>query len=433
MRFDRGVDPEAVASAAARASALIAGWSGGTVLAGTVDVGELPARRSVAVRPGRASMLLGVDLAPVEVREALGRLRIPAVEEDDRIVAEVPSHRPDLTLEVDLVEEVGRATGYDRVPSSLPGIRQAGGLTLEQRLRRRITDLLVAAGLWETQAYPFVSAEDLAAFTTPDRSPVRMANPISADDAFLAPSLLPGLLRAARRNVAHRRTSVRLFASGQTFAGRDGAPEEEERVAVLLTGPAGEEWPAERRELAFLDAKGVLEHLLDGLGVTWSFGAPLEDPWHAGRSAAVMVSGQTAGELGEVHPSVGGRFDLPGRVAAFELLVRPLTGAAATAPTYREVSRFPPVHRDVAFLVDRDVPTGAVRASLVDAAGDLLDRVVLFDVFEGDPLPPGKRSLAYSIDLRALDRTLTDDEADRAVRGIADRIAADFGGELRAG
>jgi phenylalanyl-tRNA synthetase beta chain len=434
MRFDRGVDPEGIGVAASRAAALLVEWAGGEVLRGAVEVGAVPERRTIAVRPGRASMLLGLELSAAEVREALGRLRIPATEEADGVVTELPSYRVDLEREVDLIEEVGRSVGYDRVPSRLPGIRQAGGLTPEQRMRRRIGDLLAGAGLWEAQGVPFASAAALEVVPADERPPVRMANPISADDAYLQTSLLLGLLRAAQRNVAHRRTSLRLFEIGVTFVSADALPVEEERVAVLLTGPAVEGWPGDPREQDFVDAKGTLEHLLGGLGVrTWSLGEPLGRPWHPGRSAAVTVGGQAAGELGELHPRVAEGFDLPGRVAAFELRVAPLVAEAAGAATYVEVSRFPPVHRDLAFLVDRDVPAGSVRTAILQAAGDLLDRAVLFDVFEGAPLPAGKKSLAFSLDFRAPDRTLTDREADERVRAVADRLAGDFGAELRAG
>jgi phenylalanyl-tRNA synthetase beta chain len=377
-------------------------------------------------------MLLGVEVSSAGVREALGRLRIPATEEGERVVAEIPSYRVDLVREVDLIEEVGRSVGYERVPSTLPGVRQAGGLTADQRLRRRIADLLAGAGLWETHAVPFASAEDFA--LVPGRQPVRMANPISADAAGLQASLLPGLLRAAMRNVAHRRTSVRLFEIAVTFAAGDPDPVEEERVAVLLTGPVGEGWPAERRDRDFLDAKGLLEHLVDGLATAGlELGGPAALPWHPGRSASVTIGGGPAGEVGELHPRVARRFDLPGRVAAFELRVAPLVAASGAEPRYRDVSRFPPVHRDVAFVLDAEVPAGVVRAALVEAAGGLLDRAALFDVFEGEPLPEGKRSLAFSLDFRASDRTLMDQEVEDRVRAIADRLAADLGAELRAG
>ncbi|MGH2765534.1 MAG: phenylalanine--tRNA ligase subunit beta [Actinomycetota bacterium] len=434
IRFDRGVDPEGVAAAAERAAVLIAQWAGGRVLEGSVDVGEAPPRRTAAVRSPRASMLLGVDLTQADVREALGRLRIPARDAEGEVVAEIPSYRVDVVQEVDLIEEVGRAVGYDRVPSSLPGIRQAGGLTREQRMRRRIADLLAGAGLWEVHSVPFASSADLAVVPPAERPPVRMGNPISGDDAYLQTGLLPGLLRAARRNVAHRRTSVRLFEIAVTFEAEATEPVEEERVAVLLTGPVGEGWPSERRGHDFLDVKGVLEHLLDGLGADgMALGEPAGPPWHPGRSVRVSVGGDPAGVVGELHPGVAARFDLPGGVSAFELRVGPLLAASGAEARYRDVSRFPPVHRDVAFVLDRQVPAGSVRAALVEAAGDLLDRAMLFDVFDGEPLPEGSRSLAFSLDFRAPDRTLTDDEVEERIRAIANRLAADFRAELRAG
>jgi phenylalanyl-tRNA synthetase beta chain len=431
IRFERGADPEAVAPAAARAAALIADWSGGSVLAGAVDVGVAPPRRTVSVRPSRASMLIGTELTASEVREALGRLRLPAAEEGEEVVVEVPGYRVDLEREVDLIEEVARVTGYERVPSTLPGVRQVGGFSREQRLRSRIADLLSGAGLLETRSVSFGPETD--AELVPDASAIRVANPVSEEDAALRASLLPGLLRSARRNVSVGRTSLRLFEAGRTFSAGEPDPVEEERVAVLLTGPHAEGWPAEPRDQDFLDAKGALEHLLSGLGVEWAVGEGAARPWHPGRSFEVLVAGEPAGRAGEIHPAVAEAFDLPSVAAGFELRLEPVLGAARDLVQYREVSRFPPARRDVAFLVAREVPAGPLRDALVQAAGDMLERAVLFDVFEGDPVPEGKRSLAFALDLRAPDRTLTDEEADRIVRAIAERLAADFEAELRSG
>jgi phenylalanyl-tRNA synthetase beta chain len=372
-----------------------------------------------------------VELTASEVREALGRLRLPATEEDDRVMVEVPGYRVDLEREVDLIEEVARITGYENVPSTLPGVRQAGGLSREQRLRRRISDLLSGAGLLETRALSLVPETDAALI--PASRPIRVANPVSEEDASLRASLLPGLLRAARRNVSMGRTSLRLFEAGRTFTGGEPDPLEEERVAILLMGSASEGWPAEARAQDFLDAKGLLEHLLSALGVDWAVGEAPAKPWHPGRSFLVVVEGEAVGECGELHPSVAGSFDLPSVAAGFELRMDPLMAAARDSVDYREVSRFPPVRRDVAFLFGRDAQAGPVQDALAQAAGDLLERAVLFDVFEGAPLPEGRKSLAFALDLRAPDRTLTDQEADQVVRAIAERLKADFGAELRAG
>lgn len=434
VRFERGADPEAVARAATRAAVLIRDWAGGTILAGAIDVGEAPPRRTLAVRPERASALIGTDITSAEVREALGRLRLQATDRDRDVVVEVPGYRIDLEREVDLIEEVARVAGYDRVPSTLPGVRQAGGLRREQRLRRRVRDVLAGAGLIETSSSSFAAAADLRLFEDGRRHGVRIANPVSEEEAYLRTSLLPGLLRAARRNVAHRHTSVRLFEVGRTFTAEGADPEEAERLAVLLSGPAAEEWPGEPRPLDFLDAKGVLEHLFRALGVRrWGLSELGFSPFHPGRCTQIVLEGQPAvGELAELHPGVAETFDLPDRVAVFELRLDPLVGEAADEVVYREVSRFPPLRRDLAYEVDRVVPAGAVRDALVEEAGALLDRVLLFDVFEGPPVPEGRKSLAVHVDFRAPDRTLTDEEADARVGAITERLRRDFGAQLRA-
>jgi phenylalanyl-tRNA synthetase beta chain len=432
VRFERGADAEAVQPAAARAAALMVAWAGGTVLSGEIDVGEAPPRRSVAIRPPRAAALLGVTLSGGEVREALERLRLPAKEEDDRVTVEVPGYRVDLEREEDLIEEVARIRGYDGIPSSLPGVRQAGGLTREQRRHRRLRDGLVRAGLFETQSTTFGSAADLAVYEDERREGIRVANPVSEEDAYLRTGLLPGLLAAARRNADHRNPSARLFEVGHVFLRGEPDPVEEEWAAILLAGAPAVGWPSARSEHDFRDAKGVLEHLMDVLGVEeWSLREPGNSPYHPGRSAVVLLGDQRIGEVGELHPGVTRGLGLDGRVAVFELLVGPVLRAARGEVRYREMSRFPPVHRDLAFLVDREVRAGDVHRVLVDAAGDLLDRAVLFDVFEGAPLPEGKVSLAFSVDFRAADRTLTDQEAEQIVRAISERLGREFGAELR--
>ncbi|HYH27360.1 MAG TPA: phenylalanine--tRNA ligase subunit beta, partial [Actinomycetota bacterium] len=431
VRFERGADPEAVAPAAARAARLIAEWSGGTVLAGEVDAGSVPERRSLDVRPSRAELLIGTPLRSQDIREALGRLRLPSREHAEVVTVEVPGYRFDLEREADLIEEVARVRGYMDLPSTLPGIRQAGGLSAEQRVARRMRDALVRAGMFEARSTSFVSDRDLSIFEDARRDGLRVANPISEEDARLRTALLPGLLAAARRNLAHRNPSARLFEVGHVFL---PGPVEAERVAIVLAGSVAEEWSGERRGFDVLDAKGVLEILMQVLGLaTWSTGEAPGAPYHPGRSAAVLLDGEPIGALGEIHPGVAEALDLPGRVAAFELDARALIEGARTAIQTTEPSRLPPVHRDLAFVVDAGTPAGEVRAAVVEAAGGLLDRIALFDVFEGDPLPPGKKSLAFSLDFRATDRTLTDDEVEPLVAGISSALASRFGAELRTG
>lgn len=434
IRFERGADPEAVATAAARAAELIAEWAGGTVLSGEIDVGGLPPRHRVAVRPDRATLLLGMEVSSSDVLDAMGRLGIDAVEEAGAVEVEVPGRRVDLRIEADLIEEVGRVRGYDSLPSELPGVAQVGGLDHEQRVRRGLQDALVRAGLMQIQSVSFASRDDLDLFDDDRREGVRVANPVSEEQAFLRASLLPGLLRAAALSIGQRRAAIRLFEHGHVMRAEATGVREDDSVAALMTGPALEEWPADRRPQDYLDAKGALERLLEELGIPGSrLGGPAGGPYHPGRSTAILLEGERIGEVGELHPAVGERFDVPGRVAAFELRTTPLVATAIERVEMEPVSRFPPVRRDLAFVVDRSVRAGDLRAALGEEGGPLLDRVVLFDVYDGEPLPEGKRSLAFAVDFRADDRTLTDEEVGEIVARIADRLAADFGAELRAG
>ncbi|HXF72409.1 MAG TPA: phenylalanine--tRNA ligase subunit beta, partial [Actinomycetota bacterium] len=354
-------------------------------------------------------------------------------EADGALEAEVPGFRPDLELEEDLIEEVIRVQGYDRVGERLPPVRQAGGVPPERRLRDRIRRALVRAGLFETQAYSFAGPDDLALLGQGEGDAVRIANPLSADQRFLRTSLLPGLLAALRTNRARQVRWAALFEIGRTF--HPGEPVREvERVALALAGEASRGFPEPARPFDVLDAKGALEVLFEALGIPgYALGEPPGPPFHPARSAVVLLGGEPAGVLGELHPRAAEGLDLAGRVALAELEVEVLGRHAGTATLVRELPRFPPVRRDLAFLVPEGTPAGEVRAALVEAGGGLVDACVLFDVFAGAPLPEGRKSLAFSVDLRAPDRTLTDEEAERVVARIVERLARDFGAELRAG
>ena len=431
-RFERGADPEGVARAADRAIALMAWWAGGTVLSGAVDVGSAPRRRRVRVRPERATLVVGLPLTMEDVSSSLQRIEIGATAADGVVEAEIPGFRPDLEQEDDLVEEVIRVLGYERVGETLPAIRHPGGVPEPYRFRRRIREALAAAGLLETTSYSFASAADL--HLTGDRDAVRVANPLAADDAYLRTSLVPGLLRAVGQNMARQARAVALFELGRVFFPADPV-EEHDRVAAALSGQAATGYPEPARDFDFSDAKGVLEVLLDGLGVSgWELGdPPPRHTFHPARSASVYVGGELAGEVGELAPRLLEELDLPRRVALFELEVAVLAKNRRDRVRYRQISRHPPNRRDLAFIVDASVAAGELRRAMVDAGGPLVDEVVLFDVFTGAPVPGGKKSLAFSVDLRAPDRTVPDEEADAAVRQIVERLRRDLGAELRAG
>jgi phenylalanyl-tRNA synthetase beta chain len=351
--------------------------------------------------------------------------------EGDVVRVEIPGYRPDLEREVDLIEEVVRVQGYEHVGSSLPPVRQAGGLPERYAFLGRIRRSLVRAGLREVRQIPFVSDADLK--LVGDRDAVRVTNPLQPDDAWLRTRLLPGLLEAAGRNARRGVRSVAIFEVSNVFRLETDGPRESPAVGIVLTGLADEGWSGSERAHDVFDAKGIVEELLDGLRIEWKLGESPGPPLHPGRSASVRAGGEAIGAFGEIQPDVAEAFDISGRVAVAELDVAGLMRLARDTFEVRDASRFPPVRRDLAFVVGAATPAGDVHAALEDAAGALLGSATIFDVHIGPPLPEGKKSLAFSVDFRAPDRTLTDAEAHEAVAAIVDRLTREFGAELRSG
>ncbi|HEX2089812.1 MAG TPA: phenylalanine--tRNA ligase subunit beta [Actinomycetota bacterium] len=432
-RFERGTDPEGVVRAGDRAAALMTEWAGGQVLSGVIEVGDAPPRRRLSVRPERAALIIGNAVTTSAIVEALGRLGIEASSAGDEAVEiEVPGYRVDLEREVDAIEEVARIQRYETLASTLPAIKQAGGLQVSYARRRRLRDALVRAGLRESTSFSFGSRADLALMGNDEAEAIRVLNPLASDQAFLRTTLLPGVLRAVQRNLARQVRGVAIFEVGRVFGADGDGRAEREHAAFVLAGDALPAFPGGRRDHDFFDAKGVVESVMDDLGVErWELGPPLDRPFHPARSASVVIRGQRAGVLGELHPAVAEELDLPARAAAGELDVAVLSADGGESVRYTEVPRFPPVRRDLAFVLPGETPAGAVEQSLVEAGGGLVGSIMVFDVFTGSGIPEGKKSLAFSLDFRAPDRTLTDEEAEQAVQRMVARVERDFGGQLR--
>jgi phenylalanyl-tRNA synthetase beta chain len=299
---------------------------------------------------------------------------------------------------------------------------------------RRTRDTLVRAGLREAKPLPFVSEQDLALMG--DRDAISLTNPLRAEEAWLRTGLLPGLLHTVARNQRWGTGSVAIFEVGTVFRSADPV-EERRHVGLVLCGAAGEGWTADDRAFDVLDARGVVESLLEELGVGggeeggWTLGDPPGEPFHPGRSARVLLAGRPVGIVGELHPREASSLEIDGRVAVAELELEPLRVAADRAFRLVEVPRFPPIRRDLAFVLDEGVPAGAVQAVLEAAAGELLDRSLLFDVFRGEAISDGRKSLAFALEFRAPDRTLTDEEVEPIVATIVDRLRSELGAELR--
>jgi phenylalanyl-tRNA synthetase beta chain len=443
-RFERGTDPEGVERGARRCAALIAGWTGARVLTGAAQAGGPPERRHVSMRASRATALLGYPVSPSDAAAVFDALRMTHRESSDVVEVEVPGYRVDIEREVDLIEEVVRIQGYERVGATIPRSPEPGGLPDSYAFARRVRDALVRAGLREAKPLPFVSEYDLASMG--DRDAIRLANPLRAEEAWLRTRLLPGLLHTVARNQRWGTGSVSIFEVGTVFRSADPV-EERRQVGLVLCGAAGEGWTADDRAFDVLDARGIIETLLEDLGVEgqgkhgqggqgqgeqgWTLGEPLSEPFHPGRSARILLGDRPVGIMGELHPRKASSLDIEGRVAVAELELEPLRAAASRDFRLVEVPRFPPIRRDLAFVIDEDVPAGAVRAALESAAGELLDRSLLFDVFRGDAIPDGRKSLAFALEFRAPDRTLTDEEVEPLIGTIVDRLRTELGAELR--
>jgi phenylalanyl-tRNA synthetase beta chain len=437
-RFERGTDPEGLEAGADRGAQLMAAWAGGSVARGLAEDGSAPPRRHVSIRPSRASALLAYDVPRSDVEGVFDRLRMThdASGGDDgdgeRVDVEVPGYRVDIEHEVDLIEEVARVLGYDRIGTHVPPTGQAGGVPAGYRFRSRAVEALVRSGLCEVRLMTFASADDLAMTGHTDGVPV--ANPLQADDAFLRTRLLPGLVHAVARNQARGVPDMAIFETGTVFRLDGEEVVERQHVAFALAGMAGEHWDVEPRPFDALDATGVLEALLTTLAVrNRRLGDPPGMPFHPGRAATVLVGDAPVGVVGELHPRVARDRGVEGRIAACELVLDSLLPVAAGSVVVTEPPRFPPVRRDLAFVVADDVAAGEVRAAIEGAAGDLLGRCVLFDVFRGAPLDRGTKSLAFAVELRALDRTLTREDTDPVVNAIVERVEREFEAKLRAG
>ncbi|GAB4069254.1 phenylalanine--tRNA ligase subunit beta [Angustibacter speluncae] len=448
-RFERGVDPRLQAAAAELAVRLLVEHGGGTP--GPVgDLDDVPAPGAVRLPSDLPARLVGVPYAPATVVARLREIGCQVDDSSDVLDVLPPSWRPDLAVAADLVEEVARLEGYDAIPSVLPVAPAGRGLTRAQRARRAAGRTLAETGWDEVLTYPFVAAsvhDDLGLDADdPRRTLVRLANPLSDEQPFLRSNLLSTLLTALRRNVSRGAADVRLFEIGMVTRPerpvregdapvhpvgvrpsddelaqlRAAVPPQPVRVAGVAAGhadPAG--WWGPGRPVDHGDAIAAARGVARALGVEVVVSADVHAPWHPGRCARLaLVDGTLVGHAGELHPQVCERLGLPARSVAFEIDLDVLTAAAGAPVTAQPVSAFPVVKEDVALVVADDVPAADVERALREGGGDLLEDVRLFDVYTGEQVGEGRRSLAFALRMRAPDRTLTADEL-AAVRGAA--------------
>jgi phenylalanyl-tRNA synthetase beta chain len=438
-RFERGADIEGLRDALDRAARLIAELGGGRVASGVLDAYPVP-RRPVALplRLERIQRVVGVCPPPAVVAGILRGLGFPATEREGGFEVVVPAFRRDVALEDDLVEEVARVWGYEKIPSTLP----SGALALTRRPRHLVARdtarrALTAAGYYEAISLSPIDPAHLRhlGLTEDAGRIVRIQNPLAADRSVLRPTLLFGLLEALANNVRRQISDVRLFEVGRVFEsqGEGQLPREDTRVGVVVTGlRAPRAWHTARTRADVFDVKGVIESLVEALGrgevgVEATTARYLED----GRAATVVVQGTAVGVFGELHPDVQRAFDLPAPVFMAEVSLDALEALSGRVIQYRPLARYPAVPRDLAVVVPVGVTAADVGRAIESLRPPWLRRVALFDVYEGAQVGAGRKSLAYGLLYQADDRTLTDAEVNRAHATLVEQLRAELGAEVR--
>ncbi len=437
-RFERGVDPNLSLFANNRAVALLARIAGGEVLDGHIDVvaNQIdPWRLSLPM--SEVDRTLGRGITPEQVATMLTSLGL-TVSGTDPLEVEVPTFRPDLSRPIDLVEEIARLHGLDEFAESLP-TWAGSGWGADQRLVERVRRSLVGAGLRQAVSLTFLNPDDLDAFSYPAdheaRLVVRVKNPLRDEESILRTSLLPGLVRALRYNHSHGASDVALFEVGRVFFDRPSPddpriPDQPERMAFAMSGTFGQsELGAGARSVDFYTASAIWSAVAESLSIRSELSPLMAGGFHPVRAAAVTAGGVRIGTIGELHPTIAGRFDLTGRIVIGEVDLASVVNAAGS-PSFNGPSVYPLVEFDLAFLFPLETRAADVLAATSAAAGGLVERSWVFDEYIGDTVGAGRKSLAIRFVLRAGDRTLSGDEVQPILKSMADAASA-LGGELR--
>ena len=429
-RFERGVDPNLTVRALDRVSRLIQETGGGAIARGVVDVYPQPVEpRTIELRADRTRDLLGMPVTDDQAADYLLRLGMD-VTRGNKMQVTVPTFRMDIEREVDLIEEVGRVHGYEQIPETLPSGESMQGADSEQgTFEARITDLLVSCGLQEAVT---------STMTPPDgnASQVPVRNPLSDDLGYLRRSLVPNLLSVLSHNAGRGVRDLGVFEVGQVFEPtEDGAIVERGSVAGAIVGTMWDgAWNVDKNSLQadFFLCKGIVEALLERIGLAEIvFTSEAIPGLHPGRGAAIHSGGDRLGIIGEASAERTEALNLPSRAYVFELDLDALMNGIRTVEGYRTVSRYPASTRDIAVVVPDDVAYRSVQEVIVKGAGELLESVDLFDLYQGQPLPAGQKSLAFSIVFRSTEKTLRDEEVDERLKYIRELLVKELSASFR--
>lgn len=440
-RFEKGIDVTGCLRAADRAARLLLDMAAGEVAQGAAD--NYPARpvpKTVMIRPERVDHVLGVQVDRQDIVNILNGLEFQVKEKDSDLLVTVPGHRVDVSLEEDLIEEVARIYGYNRVPYTLPyGSSTRGARTSRQAFEVAVKDCLASLGLDEVVTYSFTSPSTLDRAALPPESSLRnvihLQNPLSEEQSVMRIMMLPGILEVLQRNASRRINDLAVFEVGKVFlpSKPDPLPLEKQFLAAAAMGSSEAGWNSPGQPYDFYYIKGILETLLDRMGIKGhTLDRETENSlFHPGKAARVTLGEDLIGVIGEIHPDVMENYNLPKSAVGMEIDFEMLLRLSGQVRKYRPLPRFPGIERDLALVVRQDVSARDITRVIKKFGGPFLQEIKLFDVYRGGQVKEGLQSMAFSLKFQAGDRTLTDQEINGFVTAVAQALAGQFGAELR--
>jgi phenylalanyl-tRNA synthetase beta chain len=436
-RFEKGVDPNRVRAAAERAAYLMELYAGGEVLEGSVVADSLVIQPAVvSTTLEKINSVIGMSLDVKTVEGIFAQLKFDVETDNEVFKVTVPTRRGDITIEEDLIEEVARLYGYDNIPSTLPiGEATPGGLTDYQLKRRIVRSYLESTGLYQAVTYSLTSEDKVSQYALDKREPIRLAMPMSEERSLLRLSIVPQLLEVLKYNAARQHDSTGVYETGAVFLAESGQelPEEQEHLAIALTGLWHSHlWQGEKKPVDFYVLKGILEGLFAKLGLQEKieYRQAAIDGMHPGRTAEVFLEGKSIGFAGQIHPQVQKEKDLKDTYVC-EINLRDTLQSATEPLKYQSIPRYPSITRDIALVVDKAKSAFELKAVIEEAGGALLKEVYVFDLYEGDRLEAGTKSIAFSLKYYDPERTLTDEDVTKTHQQVLNALEQKTGAVLR--
>ncbi|MFD2046271.1 phenylalanine--tRNA ligase subunit beta [Ornithinibacillus salinisoli] len=441
-RYEKGIDPNRVIGAGVRAAKLLQQYAGGNVLSGVVEFDNLDRdEKVVSMDADEINKRLGTVISTDEMAHILNKLRFEFVQDQNLFTINVPTRRGDVTIFEDMLEEVARIYGYDNLPFTLPtGSSQAGGLTERQRLKRDVKSFLQGVGLMETTTYSLTNDKHIHTLVSPEvkemnPEPISLAMPMSEDHKYLRLSILPELLQTVAYNRARNQDTVAYYEMGSVFLTKEKElteqPNEQLRLSGALTGRWIEHpWQQEVRPVDFFVVKGIMEELFHKLQIQVDFDQAIIPDMHPGRCATMSVNGQVIGFLGQLHPALEKKMDLK-ETYVFDMNMDYVFNTHENIPTYNQIPKYPSITRDIAFILDEDIKAGDVKEIIESTGAPLVKQVQIFDVYKGENLPEGKKSVAYNLLYQNPEKTLKDDEVEESFQKVIQTVNEIFNSYVR--